>query len=630
MTASALKKAIPTLDAKRFDRALSYMRERYGDRPFELLSDVSLEESALASTAFLSEFCRDDDALIASLLQHALRVPEASLEDIGKNFGRPVRDLVSRVHLLSHLYTTDWKRSVDDMKLMLVSVSDDVRVLLITLSSICMLLEDTSSITPEYRTRICRQALQLFAPVAARLGIYALKYRLERFAFEECYPTDAERIEQQLSFLHDESGGFLPKTAHAVFEFLRSEKIDAEVMAREKQPYSIFQKMRTKSVTALEKINDLFAVRVIVPKVEDCYQVLGLLHRLGTPISSRFKDYISFPKPNGYKSLHTCIIGLPHAPRDAMVELQIRTREMHQEAEYGVAAHWMYKEKGPRGKVMASAERLELSDVLLEQTVGEQTGGPAAPALVDHIFTLTPHGDIIELPEGGTPLDFAFAVHTDLGLAFKAARINGNIAPVSAKLENGDVVEIIAGKSPQPSMQWMKILATSSARSKLKSYFLGKNRGTHLARGRTLMNKELKLRSLPPLDPDLGLLSSVDGRGLTVKEREDLLVKIGMDMLKPSTVLRGLPQEKRGTAREEKRKKTIIPMKPSAIVRVIGESITLPFRFAKCCAPDQKTEIIGIPNRSGYIVVHGRTCKVIRNVSGSRKLPMEWVETKAR
>jgi len=633
----ALLAALPQLSAKRLEKAFAFAKEQYGEKTLPMMPDVPMLQHAIQSTLFLAEFCRDEDAIIASLLQYTLRFPEGSLDDIGKTFGRSVRDIVSRVHLLSHLYTTDWRKSVDDMKLMLVSVSDDVRVLLITLSVICMLLERVESIHPEYRTRICRQSLQLFAPVAARLGIYALKYRLERYAFPECYPTDADRIAQQLTFTHEESGGFLPRSAHAVLDFLRSEGVHAEVMAREKQPYSIFRKMNSKSVNALEKISDLFAIRVVVPTVEDCYQTLGLLHRMGTPISSRFKDYISFPKPNGYKSLHTCIIGLPKAPRNVMIEIQIRTIEMHREAEYGIVAHWLYKETGKKGKVLESAGKLEFSDMLLMQqsldTEGKKTKlQTEGPTLVNHIYALTPHGDIIELPEGGTPLDFAFMVHSDLGIKFKSAKVNGRIVPIDTRLENGDVVEILTHKYPQPTLQWLKILGTSSARTKLKAYFFSHNRAEFIAKGKASINRELSERGLPPLDSDLSLLSIVDRRNLSVREREDILVKVGMNALRPTSALRGVPQEKRGKSQKVRATKKVSTQSKTIIqglVKVIGETMMLPYRFAKCCAPEKvkaQPEIYGIVTRNGRIMVHGSSCGMIKNVTPARRLPMEWIK----
>jgi len=624
-----LKRLVPTLNEERLKAALQFMRQLYGDRRYELM-ETGLTEHALEVTALLTEFCPDEDAVIACLLQHALKVSDGSLPQLKERFGRNVRDIVSRIHLLSHLHTSDWRKSADDMKIMLVSVSDDIRVLLIALAVQSYFMEHLRTVRPAYRSRLSRQSLQLFAPVAARLGIYALKYRLERHAFPECYPTDAEHIAGQLTLLHDEHGTFIDGTAGELKRFLKRKGVTADVVAREKQPYSIFQKLRIKSINDLQKISDLFAVRVVVPAVPDCYQALGLLHTLATPLLHRFKDYISFPKPNGYQSLHTCLIGLPGAPKNVMIEVQIRTQEMHREAEYGIAAHWFYKEPG-KNHVLRSASRLHLSDVLFKQQAigGNAKDGEQAAdfKLADHIYVLTPRGDIIELPEGGTPLDFAFVLHTDLGLRFKAARVNGGIVPLSHKLENGDVVEILTHKHPRPALQWLEKLVTPSARSKLKAFFFSHNRPQFLLRGRSSVNAELKSRGLPPLDDDLTILGTFDDHELSVKEREDLLVKVGMGSVRTSSVLRHAFELPRKVVVRQAKKKAVQQQKKDDII-IEGGPSGMPYRFAKCCNPATATphpdRIVGIVTRAGKVNVHAEGCRMVRTASPDRKVFVKW------
>jgi len=624
---AALCEQAPSANQKKLLHALEYAERIYGDAAVELMSEVSFLAHAQETTKFLAEFCRDDEALVACILQHALKCPDVSLQDIGKEFGRDVRDMVSRIHLLSHLYTTDWRKSIEDMKIMLVSVADDVRVLLLTLSVASVYLSQLKHVHPDYRMRLCRQSLQLFAPVAARLGIYALKYRLESAAFPEAYPSDAELIAEQLKNLEAEQGAFLSKSASALRTFLREEGIAAEVMSREKQPYSIFQKMHSRSVSALEKINDLFAIRVVVQSIPDCYQALGLLHKFGTPISHRFKDYISFPKPNGYQSLHTCLLNLPHAPKNVIVEVQIRTEEMHREAEYGIAAHWFYKESGKN--VLASVSQMHLADVLMkQQSVGaDNFGGVDNVTLVNHIYVLTPRGDIIELPEGGTPLDFAFLLHTDLGLKFKAARVNGSIVPISYKLENGDIVEVMTHKYPQPALQWLEELATSSARSKLKAYFFSHNRTQFLSKGRDMVNAELKTRGQPKLDNEYSILAAQDGKKLSVKEREDLIVKVGMGSIRTSSIVRHIASRPLDRRRAVATKGVVKPPKTHAIC-VEGIPLTMPHRFAKCCSADTSTprakNIVGIVTRAGVISIHKDACHMATSANPQRMLKVEW------
>ena len=618
---------VPGISEKKVEKALEFASSLYGSRQYELLSETTLFEHAVSSSLFLAEFCPDEDAILSCILQHALKVPDAELSEISKEFGRTVRDMVSRIHLLSHLHTGDFRKSVDDMKIMLVSVSDDARVLLITLAVACSLLRSLSSVHAQYRMRLCRHALQLFAPVAARLGIYALKYQLERAAFPECYPTDAQLVERQLKSLHDEHGAFLNKTSKNIAGYLQEEGITADVMAREKQPYSIFQKMNEKSVTSLEKITDLFAIRVVVPTVADCYQSLGILHRLGTPLAHRFKDYISFPKPNGYQSLHTCLMGLPGAPKDVMVEVQIRTKEMHSEAEYGIAAHWLYKEKG-KGKVLKGVSDFVLSDVLLRQhsVDSSKNKGKDDLALVDHMYVLTPKGDILELPDGATPLDFAFMVHTDVGLKYKSAKVNGSIVPIAHRLENGDVVEIILNKEPRPALHWIEKLKTQSARSKLKAYFFSHNRAEFLLKGRDAVNAELKTRKLAVLDDDLTQLSLFAGKSLSHKEREDLLARIGMGSMRVSAVFRhfeALPKTSKPPSQKRREKKS----SSRELDPILFDGPTLPYRFAKCCSADTDRghgKIVGTINRGGAVLIHKDSCRNAKGVNPARKIKVKW------
>lgn len=514
---------------------------------------------------------------------------------------------------------------------MLVSVSDDLRVLLISLSVACTYIQSLEKVNASYRMRLCRHALNLFAPVAARLGIYALKYRLERSSFPECYPTDADHISRQLALLHEEHGAFLQRTASSIRTFLDEQRIVADVVAREKQPYSIFQKMQDKSVTSLTKITDLFAIRVIVPTLQDCYQTLGFLHKLATPISHRFKDYISFPKPNGYQSLHTCLLGLPHAPKDVMVEVQIRTYDMHEDAEYGIASHWMYKER--RGFIQGQ-KLPRLPDMLSQRKIAsaDDVGGESTP-LRDRIYVLTPQGDIIELPDASTPLDFAFVLHTELGLRFKAAKVNGNIVPLSYALENGDVVEILTHKFPRPTLQWLEELTTASARAKLKTYFFSKNRAQFLSKGRSMVNAELKARQLPLLDNDLSALRFSDGEMLSLHEREDLLVKVGMGSVRTSSVLRHAAQPTaerplRALRNTSKKKSAAATTPDRPVLGIVGSALTMPYRFAKCCAVDKQQPhprlLIGIVNRSGTITVHKADCGMVKGSNRERRLEMYW------
>jgi (p)ppGpp synthase/HD superfamily hydrolase len=359
---------------------------------------------------------------------------------------------------------------------------------------------------------------------------------------------------------------------------------------------------------------------VIVPTEAECYQALGFLHRLGRPIANRFKDYIAFPKPNGYQSLHTTLAQLPHVPEGVFVEVQIRTPSMHREAQYGVAAHWSYKEKGSRtahALAQAQLQRLLSTQQSIEEGMGDHT-------LADHIFVLTPRGDIIELPEGATPLDFAFHVHTNLGLAFRAARVNGSIVSLNYTLENGDVVEIMKRRIPEPSSQWLQLLKTASSKSKLKNYLYAQQRPKLIDCGKEVLNAELTRFHLSPLDTDLSILKSYDGKKITKERREDILMKLGQGSEKVAAVLSHFDALK-GKLHHEEPPRPIRSSRRETIIGIEG-NVPMPVRYAKCCHPQEwpHDHIAGVINRSGSVMVHRAECKMFKNASKGRRVKIWW------
>ncbi len=602
---------------------------------------VSFLEHALGVLQMLLPFQPDADTVTACILQHALESKAVSPADLQEEYGPRVRALVSGVHLLSHVNLRNRKSSVEDLRLMLLSVADDIRILLIVLCKRCFALERIDRLPPADRRRVARDVLHLFAPVAARLGIHALKQRLEALAFSVAYPTDAERIAEQIEQLHVRYGPFLVSAAEELRRALGEQGITASVQGREKQQYSIFRKMTTKSLSHIESLPDLFALRVVVETEEECYRVLGALHRIGRPVANRFKDYIAFPKPNGYQSLHTTMAKLPGVPEGVLAEVQVRTRAMHREAEYGIAAHWSYKEGGSAEQ---SVQRVQLQQALASQHAVE-TGSRSTPRLVDHIFVLTPKGDIVELPEGATTLDFAFQIHTDIGLTFRAARVNGSVVPLEYELENGDVVEIVTRRTSRATSGWLRLLKMASSRSHLKRYLRTVHHDEDLLRGREIVNGELKKRRLPVLDSNLSLLRFHDGNSLSVSEREDLLLKIGqgtdrvgsllqrLDLLRPLRAPTSAPAGASpfaspatgGRSRPRFQRK-------DALVDLEGD-VPMPLTFAKCCKPDsdekglsagRASKLLGIITRSGDVMIHDAKCRNAQRGNPERRIGVRW------
>lgn len=609
-------------DSGRVKQACEIAAHAYGDRMH--WSGETLLEHVAGVLENLRPFEPDEDAVIACILYHILLSEDWTLTALEEQFGPKVRSLVSGTHLLSHVTVSGRRGTIEDLRLMLLTVSDDMRTVLINLCDRCHLLQRIDAIPSEERRQLCQDVLNLFAPVAARLGIYSLKHELESRAFPVLYPTDAELICGQVEDLHRSHGVFLKAASDGITAFLRDGGITAAVLFRQKQPYSLFIKMKQKALTNVRDVSDFYAVRVIVSSVEECYQALGLLHQLGRPVANRFKDYISFPKPNGYQSLHTTLAQLPSVPDDVLVEVQVRTQAMHRESELGIAAHWSYKTYGDTD---LAAYHAQLHQMLMSQ---ESVAKDGTSRLVDQIFVLTPKGDVFELPEGATPLDFAFLIHTDVGLSFKGARVNGAMVSSGHALENGDIVEILRHKSPQPSPQWLQTLTLSSSRSKLKRYLYSKQRPQLVAIGRSVFNDELKRHGLPVLDNDLSILRVHQGSNLGTQQREDLLLKVGQGAEKPSVLLSQLDlavaelrkRESAAAASSQAEAKT-----DGAKYRVeLQGGFPMPVQFAKCCKAenDRRSPIVGVVSRSGVVMVHRSVCGMLKNANPERTISAQW------
>ena len=610
-------------NSERLAKAWQLAEEVYKDQSH--WGGLPLMEHVIGVLNTLLPFQPDEDAIVACLLHHILDCKGCTLVELEVDYGTKVRELVSGVHLLAHVTLRGKRRSVEDLRLVLLTVSDDIRTVLLILCDRSFLLDCLPQLSTEEQRQISLDALQLFAPVAARLGMYKLRYKLEGDAFPVIYPNDAERIAEQLLSMQEQYGGFLENSASQLKEYLQKAGVTASIAMREKKIYSIFRKMKEKEVTHVQQLYDLFAMRVVVQTEAECYQALGLLHQIGKPVENRFKDYIAFPKPNGYRSLHTTLVQLPGMEDESLfVEIQVRTVQMHTDAEYGIAAHWMYKERGSAAKAL---HQVQLHNVLVTQQPLED--GEEKPALADHIFVLTPRGDVIELPEGATPLDFAFHLHTDLGLSFKSATVNGSIAPLDYRLENGDIVDVLKHKNPRPSSQWMQLLRMASSRSKLKRFLYAQDRPQFISEGREKVNSELRKYNLPLLDADLSILRTFDGAALTMSQREDLLMKVGqkservLALLYHLDALKEMLPEKRSTKSAQTRPG---PRPKKQQEFDVEGDVALRTRTAKCCKPEEsaKDPLMGVVSRKGVVMVHRKDCGMIRNASEERLVRVWW------
>lgn len=500
----------------------------------------------------------DAHTLCACFLQ-CVHSPE-NLQIVEEKFGKSIRSSIAAIAILDGQYGEVPKRSMEKLRRMVLALANDVRVLLIAIHNNIYLLHHPQYIDAKNLNVIAREVLKVYAPICARLGMYALKYKMETRSFSVLYPEDSKELFGTIESLQKNHESSLQKVEKEISTVFKKERLNATISTRIKHPYSIFRKMNRKNITQPSDLYDLFGMRILVRSEADCYKALGVIHRNYQPLPHRMKDYIAMPKLNGYCSLHTTIIGTSSLP----IEIQIRTNDMDKEAEYGIAAHWNYKEHGSSVQAIFGErwqERLKkLSNLSLVESEEDE--------ISDRIFVLTPKGDVVELSKGAIPLDFAFRVHTDVGLRYRHAIVNGAITAINHTLENGDVVDVQTWSLPRPSEQWIYIAKTKHTRHKLRAHF----------------------RSI----------GEMEQRGSEEKKR--------------------VPQKQQNIP-------TTSPRASAPTVTLSSET-ALPYQFAKCCHPEahalKHPPIIGCVTREGVVRIHWTGCRMITGANPERLIRASW------
>lgn len=443
----------------------------------------------------LAELGMDDDTLVAGLLHDVVEDTEYTMEELVADFGQEVALLVDGVTKLGALvFENKETRQAENLRKMFLAMSKDIRVLIIKLADRLHNLRTINYMSEKKIQDKCQETIDIYAPLASRLGMYNMKFELEDTAMKHLYPEEYKDIGSKLNARKDERDQIISGIINEIKKALDDMGIEYTVEGRSKHFYSIFKKMRYQHKD-IEEIFDLNAVRVIVGNIRDCYAVLGIVHTLWTPIPGRFKDYIAMPKPNMYQSIHTTVIGDGGVP----FEIQIRTYEMHTIAEYGIAAHWKYKEG-----VSSATEEVKISWLRQALEWQKETKDPREfmeSLKVDlfsrQVFVFTPAGDVKELPKGATPLDFAFKIHSDVGAKCIGAKVNGKMVPIDHHLENGDIIEIMTSPNASgPSIDWLKIVKSSTARTKIKQWLKKENKSDDVDRGRQMLEKYLRRKGL--------------------------------------------------------------------------------------------------------------------------------------
>jgi GTP diphosphokinase / guanosine-3',5'-bis(diphosphate) 3'-diphosphatase len=585
-------------------------------------------EHPLAVAGILADLHLDTDTLAAALLHDTVEDTNVTRDDIREGFGEPVAKLVDGVTKLGKIHVrTAEQHQAENIRKMLVAMAEDVRVVLIKLGDRLHNMRTVGAHTAERRQRISRETLDIYAPLAHRLGIWQIKGELEDLAFAVLDPDNYHLIQAKLASRLEQREAFVRDVSEILEREFEPLGMAAEIAGRTKHLYSIHEKMR-RGQKDFDEIYDLIAIRILVDSIKDCYGALGVVHSLWKPIPGRFKDYVAMPKGNGYQSLHTTVVSHTGEP----MEVQIRTHEMHQTSEYGVAAHWRYK-GSPDGT------RLDERFTWLRLLMDWQKEVLDAEAFVDtvrldifqdEVFVFTPRGDVRSLPQGSTPVDFAYRIHTDVGHRCIGAKVNGRMVPLDHRLENGDIVEVLTSKAPHgPSRDWLSFVKTSSAREKIRQWFKKERREENIQKGREALDKEFRrLRQMA-----LGSIKDDELDKLAQEFKynavDDFLAAVGYgDISARSAVLRFSdgehPQEEYALG---------IPLTstpaPTGFVRVHGHADMLT-TLASCCKPVAGEPIRGYVTRGKGVTVHRSDCANVRNAADADRLvEVEW-ETGAK
>ncbi len=562
----------------------------------------------LIVTGILAGYGLDEATLVAALLHDTVEDTDVTIEQIAAEFGDEVAELIDGVTKLDRIeFATREEAQAATIRKMVIAMARDVRVLLIKLADRLHNVRTLAPLPEAKRRRIAEETLEVYAPLAHRLGVQEVKHEMEERCFAELYPKRKAELEELVARRAPQRESYLEKVKLDLQSALDAASIEAEISGRPKHLYSIYRKMMTSGL-AFEEIHDLIGIRILVPDVRDCYAVLGLVHTMWPPIHGRFKDYIAMPKFNLYQSLHTTVVG----PDGKGLEVQIRTHDMHQRAEYGIAAHWRYKEGDARADVPLVADL----GFLQEESTDPQEflSNLKLDLYQDEVFALTPKGDAITLPRGATPVDFAYRIHTDVGHACVGARVNGRLVALHTALQSGDVVEIITSKGDaRPSRDWLEFVKSSRAAAKIRRWFTQERRDQALADGRDAITKAMRREGVKLKAPGReGMLARV-AEDLGYKDVTAMYVAVGDGHANAQTLIRRLGRLMAGDddvdegLLEAPRSDRPEPRRLGGGIIVEGMDDML-VRLARCCAPVPGDDIVGFVTVGRGVSVHRADC----------------------
>ena len=591
----------------------------------------------------LTEMGMDTNTIVAGLLHDVIEDTDYTYDDIAKIFNKEIANLVDGVTKINKIrYKTKEEQQADNVRKMLLAMAQDIRVIIIKLADRLHNMRTLKFMSPEKQKQKAQETLDIYAPIAHRLGMSKVKWELEDLCLRYLHPDEYYNLVKDIAEKRVEREKYISYIIEELKQKLKSANIECDIEGRPKHFYSIYRKMIDKN-KSIEQIFDLTAVRILVDTVKDCYEALGIVHTIYKPIPGRFKDYIAMPKPNMYQSLHTTVIG----KQGKTFEIQIRTFEMHETAEYGIAAHWKYKqgvnsndkeEKG-QGKEVTIANKLSWLKEILEwqkeaSDAEEFMEGFKLDLFSDEIFVFTPKGVVLSLPAGATPIDFAYKIHTDIGNRCIGAKANGKMVTLDYKLKTGDIVEILTTSTPKgPSMDWLGIAKSNQARSKIKQWFKKAKREENIEKGKDVIEKECKRQSVNFSDICKGIEYEKLCKKYHLNSLEDLYANVGEGIITASVIilrLRGenasqdkiLQNEKTNKDIEEQISKT---EKNNASNKTMNNGVTVKglsnimVRFARCCNPVPGDEIVGYVTKGRGVSIHRKDCSNFKSIIEKQK-----------
>ena len=589
----------------------------------------------------LAEIGLDDSTICAALLHDVVEDTDVTDNDLRKEFGDEIADMVAGVTKLSEVnFSTIEEQQVEDYRKMFLAMGKDIRVIILKLADRLHNMRTLKHLSRERQIANSKETMELYAPLANRLGLYSLKWELEDLAFKYLYPEEYHELVEGIDKKRDERLKFIEKIMNDIRVELKRQNIKAEVTGRAKHLYSIYRKMKRDNKN-LDEIYDLFALRILVNSVKDCYAALGVVHELYSPMPGRFKDYIAVPKPNMYQSIHTTLLGDKGTP----FEVQIRTWEMHRIAEYGIAAHWAYKEasySGKKASVKVEEDKLAWLRETLEwqkemQDPQEFLETLKTELFEDEVYVFTPKGLIKVLPMGATPIDFAYSIHEEIGHSMTGCKINSKMMPIITPLNTGDIVEIITSENSKgPSRDWLKFVKSTKAKSKIQGWFKKSQRSENIEKGKELIEKELKRIGVSYADIFKPEYIEPALEKYKYKNIDEMYAAIGFGANSPVKIIARILQEYRKEHNEENIEQKILELSTSkgnrpkasgsgVIVKGIDNCLV---KLSKCCNPLPGDEIVGYITKGRGVSVHRKDCINVKDLISeeNRMIDVMWYE----